>query len=134
MSDTNDNTPAPEALQHIAQQVAIVQMAQRITRETFTAMTSEPSSTEQSNALAAQALEVLAPNGGLRMVTMCATAAVVASVVQGVIMTDLEQDRKALPSDALIMSICMMAQHLMQSHQTRMALNAAVEADPARAN
>lgn len=139
---TNDNTeqddegqmPA-DVMRQIAAQLETVQMAQQVTRETFIAMFTDEIHTTQSNALAEHALAILAPEGGMRMVTMCATAAVVASIVQGIIQTDLQEDGKAMPSDVLIMAINMMAQHLIRSNQMHTdALNAAVTADPNRAN
>ena len=140
----NDNTPPeqpaiPGAMQHLAFQMQIVQTAQNIARESFLALTSVEGQVQAANELAAQTLNIIAPDGGLRVITMAATASVVASVVAGIIRTDLEIGGKSVPSDALIMAINMMAQQLIASHQQQMqaqaqALNDAVEADPNRAN
>lgn len=137
-NDNNGGEQSP-AMQHLAFQMRIVQTAQHIARESFLALTSVEGQVDAANTLAAQAINIVAPDGGLRVITMAATASVVASVVMGIIRNDLEVSSKSVPSDALIMAINMMAQQLIASHQQQMqaqaqALNDAVDADPNRAN
>lgn len=133
--DDDEAAEAPTMMQSLATQMQIVAMAEHVAHETLKALSADEGGTRQANVLAAQALDILTPDGGMRMVTMCAAAAVIASIVENIIQRDLQDGGGAMPSDALVMAISMIAQHVLRCDQQHAkALNNAVKADPNRAN
>jgi hypothetical protein len=141
MSETEKDTDAAaaEMQQNLAASMRMVTLAERIAKETLKALIATPGGIEHGNKLAGDALAIITGPGSQRMIAMTAAAAIVASLVNEIVQSDLADNGKALPSDALVMAVGMMAQQLIKMHQTRTAsadgqLDAAVKADPNHAH